>query len=248
MACKVLSVNKSNYYYKSVKGDDSEVERAIRAAAIHGEGFLKIFMRIRKSGKTWNHKKVYRVYRKMGLSLTTRERKRTTSRVKLPLAQPEKPRDTWSIDFVSDKLSNGRTFRVLTVVDDCTREAIGMEVSMSFPASKVVKALDKLTFIHGKPKRIRSDNGPEFVSKELADWCDANGVEHIFSQPGCPTQNAYIERFNGSYRRGLLDRHVFKTLTDAKILTAAWQFDYNNFRPHEALDGKTPTEYVESRP
>ena len=182
----------------------------------------------------------------MGMSMTTRKRKRSPSRVKLPLVQPAMPRDTWSIDFVSDKLSNGRAFRVLNVLDDCTREAIGMEVSMSFPASRVVKALNKLVFIHGKPKRIRSDNGPEFIAKEFADWCDANGIEHIFSQPGCPTQNAYIERFNGSYRRGVLDRHIFTTITDAKVLTAAWQIDYNDLRPHEALDGMTPTEYRKS--
>ena len=147
------------------------------------------------------------------------------------------------MDFVSDKLENGRTFRVLNVLDDCTREAVAMEISMSMPASRVIKILEKVIWVNGKPKKIRTDNGPEFISKELEQWCLANSIEHIFTQPGCPTQNSYVERFNGSYRRAVLDAYIFHTLDDARELTQAYRTDYNEDRPHESLGNLTPYEY-----
>lgn len=242
-ACRLVGLHKSRYYYKRKTSDDDEVKDAIRDAAQHGDGFWKIYNRLRKMGKPWNHKRVYRIYTEMGLNKSVRLRKRVPSRVKQPLEAPPTPCETWSMDFVSDKLENGRNFRVLNVLDDCTREAVAMEISMSMPASRVIKSLEKAIFTHGKPKRIRSDNGPEFISSQLEDWCTLNGIEHIFSQPGCPTQNSYVERFNGSYRRGVLNAYIFHSLDEVRDLTAAWQLDYNEARPHDALGGKTPVEY-----
>ena len=191
----------------------------------------------------WNHKKVYRVYIKLRLNKRVRLKKRLPKREKQPLEAPKMPCETWSMDFVSDKLENGRTFRVLNVLDDCTREAVAMEISMSMPASRVIKILEKVIWVNGKPKRIRTDNGPEFISKELEQWCLANSIEHIFTQPGCPTQNSYVERFNGSYRRAVLDAYIFHTLDDARELTQAYRTDYNEDRPHESLGNLTPYEY-----
>lgn len=245
-ACRLAGYPKSMYYYKRRTDDDTEVEAAIREAARHGDGFWKIYARLRKAGRPWNHKRVYRVYRELRLNKRTRLRRRVPAREPCHLSAPPAPCDTWSLDFVSDKLEGGRTFRVLNVLDDCTREAVAMEVSMSMPASRVVKTLEKTIFIHGKPRRIRTDNGLEFISGLLADWCKANGIEHVFTQPGCPTQNSYVERFNGSYRRGVLDAYLFRTLGEARDITAAWQADYNEARPHESLGDMTPTEYKES--
>lgn len=170
-------------------------------------------------------------------------RRRLPARVKNPLEAPEKPGQTWSMDFVSDRLDNGRTFRVLNIIDDCTREAVAMEISMSMPASRVIKALEKVMWMVGKPQRIRTDNGPEFISKELEAWCRGNGVAHVFTQPGCPTQNSYVERFNGSYRRAVLNAYIFQDLDQVRDLTQAWMTDYNEERPHEALGNMTPKEY-----
>lgn len=245
-ACGLVGYNKSGFYYPRRGRRDGEVEEAIRQAALHGDGFWKIFARLRKAGRPWNHKRVYRVYKAMGMSKPGRRRKRVPARDRRPQECPPTPCDTWSMDFVSDKLEGGRTFRVLNILDDCTREAVAMEVSMSMPAARVVRAIEKAALAHGKPRRIRSDNGPEFISAALADWCAANGVEHIITQPGHPTQNSYVERFNGSYRRGVLDAFIFHTLGEARGLTEAWRLDYNEERPHESLGGMTPAEYRDS--
>lgn len=238
-----MGFHKSRYYYRSRRGSDAELEAAIRKAAEFGDGFWKIYRRLRREGHAWNHKKVYRVYKELHMEKRAKIKKRLPQRVKNPLEAPMKPCHTWSMDFVSDKLDNGRTFRVLNIIDDCTREAVAMEISMSMPAARVIKTLEKVMFIIGKPRRIRTDNGPEFISKELAHWCEGNGVEHIFTQPGCPTQNSYVERFNGSYRRGVLDAYIFASLSDVREQTEAWMIDYNEERPHEALGGMTPKEY-----
>lgn len=241
-----MGLHKSRYYSKRKTSDDSEVKDAIREAVQYGDGFWKVYARLRKDGKPWNHKRVYRIYTEMGLNKNVRLRKRVPSRGKQPLEAPLSPCDTWSMDFACDKIENGRKFRVLNVLDDCTREAVAMEISMSMPAVRVIESLEKAIFLHGKPKRIRSDNGPEFISSQLDEWCKANGIEHISSQPGCPTQNSYVERFNGSYRRGVLDAYIFHSLDEVRELTAAWQLDYNEARPHEALGNMTPKEFKNS--
>lgn len=237
-ACRLAGYPKSMYYYKRTTDDDAEVEAAIRKAARHGDGFWKIYAAcVRRAGRGTINGCTANCASISGSACGGAPPVRAASAC-----------DTWSLDFVSDKLEGGRTFRVLNVLDDCTREAVAMEVSMSMPASRVVKTLEKTIFIHGKPRRIRTDNGPEFISGLLADWCKANGIEHVFTQPGCPTQNSYVERFNGSYRRGVLDAYLFRTLGEARYITAAWQADYNEAQPHESLGNMTPTEYKESLP
>ena len=155
------------FYYKRKTSDDGAVEVAIREAARFGDGFWKIYERLRKDGKPWNHKRVYRVYKRMRMNKRVRLRKRVPARVKLPLAAPAKPGDTWSMDFVSDKLENGRTFRVLNILDDCTREAVAMEISMSMPASRVVQSQEKTISLHGVPRRIRSILAPRMPDAKL---------------------------------------------------------------------------------
>ena len=219
------------------------MEEAIRAASEFGDGFDKIFQRIRKNGHPWNRKRVYRVYKKILFNKRSILRKRLPKRVKQPLEAPAMPNTTWSMDFVSDKTENGRTFRVLNIIDDCNREAVAQEAFMSITAERVISILEDVISRNGKPESIRTDNGPEFVAGVLNVWFLANGIEHKFTQPGKPMQNGYIERFNGSYRRAVLDAYLFRNLEEVREITEKWRQDYNNNRPHEALGNMTPIEY-----
>ena len=241
-ACRLMEIHRSYYYYQEKK-DDTEVEEAIRRAAEHGDGFWKIFTRLRRDGKPWNHKKVYRVYKTMHYEKRVRLKKRLPARVKNPLEEPASPNETWSIDFVSDVLECGRKFRVLNVIDDRDRVSIGQEAAMSMPAKRVIRLLEAMIWDEGKPKNIRCDNGPEIISHDFQNWCKANEINILYTQPGYPTQNSSIERFNGSYRRAVLDMYIFRNLSDVKQKTEEWRHYYNEDRPHEALDNKTPAEF-----
>lgn len=238
----MMDIHRSYFYYESVK-DDSAVEEAIRKASEHGDGFWKIFEIIRRDGYTWNHKKVYRVYKAMHYEKRKRLKKRLSARVKNPLEQPMEPFVTWSIDFVSDVLEYGRKFRVLNIIDDSDMVAVAQEVLMSFPAHRAIKVLEKVIWLNGKPRNIRCDNCHEFIAKEFQEWCAANDIRLLYTRPGCPTQNSYIERFNGSYRRAILDAYIFRTIDEVRMQTEAWRNYYNNERPHESLKNMTPYEY-----
>lgn len=216
-----MEIHRSYYYYQE-KRDDTDVEEAIRTAAQYGDGFWKIFTRLRREGRNWNHKKVYRLYKNMHYEKRVRLKKRLPARVKRPLEQPSEPNTTWSLDFVSDVLECGRKFRVLSIMDDSDKVAVSQEVSMSFPARRVIKTLEKVIWLNGKPKNIRCDNGPEFISKDFQKWCKGNDISILYTQPGCPTQNGYIERFNGSYRRTILDAYIFRSIEEVKRVTQEW--------------------------
>ncbi|MGL5957842.1 MAG: DDE-type integrase/transposase/recombinase [Phocaeicola sp.] len=196
-----MMIHRSSFYYVE-KRDDSEAIDAIREASEFGDGFWKIFQRLRNQGKQWNHKKVYRVYRSMCFNKRVRLKKRLAARVKQPLLSPDTPNNTWSMDFVSDSLNSGRKFRVLNIVDDFNREAIVQEISMSMPAERVIRILEKAIWLKGKPKAIRCDNSPEFISHKFQVWCKGNDIEIRYTQPGCPTQNSYIERLESRQRAG----------------------------------------------
>ena len=237
-----MDIHRSYFYYIEKK-DDREIIDAIKEASEFGDGFWKIFSRLRNNGKRWNHKRVYRVYKLMRFNKRSRLRKRLPARVKQPLTTPISPNDTWSIDFVSDCLECGRKFRVLNILDDFDRTAIGQEISMSMPADRVIRILEKIIWTKGKPKAIRCDNGPEFISHKFQDWCKANDIIIKYTQPGCPTQNSYIERINGSYRRGVLDAYIFRVVGDVRDITEKWMKDYNENRPHCSLGDMSPEEY-----
>lgn len=241
-ACRLMEIHRSYFYYVD-KSDDTEVEDAIREAGQFGEGFWKIFKIIRRQGFTWNHKKVYRVYKSLHFEKRSRLRKRLPARVKNPLVTPEEPNTTWSIDFVSDVVEGGRKFRVLNVLDDADRSVVAQEISMSMPAERVIRSLEKVIWIHGKPKNIRCDNGPEFISGLFQNWCKTNDIKLLYTQPGCPTQNSYIERFNGSYRRAVLDAYLFRNLDEVREITDKWMTYYNELRPHDALEDMSPKQY-----
>ena len=179
----------------------------------------------------------------MGLNKRKGGRKRLPARVKQPLVIPLEANHTWSMDFMHDALMNGRKFRVLNIIDDFNREALRIEPYFSIGSNLVIKILDRLMFERGKPKAIRVDNGPEFISSALSQWCRDRGIKLVYIQPGKPMQNGYIERFNRSYREDVLDANLFESIHQARALSDGFIDDYNLYRPHESLGNLSPINY-----
>ena len=197
-----------------------------------------------REGYRINHKRTERLYREEGLSLRLKRRRKRSSHLRVVLAEPERINQHWSMDFVSDSLYNGRRFRTLTVVDDLSKECPVLEVDHSLTGQRVARVLDRVALTRGLPDLITVDNGPEFISKALDAWAHANGVKLHFIQPGKPTQNAYIESFNGKFRDECLNEHVFTSLHDAQTKIESWRKDYNENRPHRSLKQLTPNEFA----
>ncbi len=180
----------------------------------------------------------------MKLNIRRRAKKRLPERIKQPLTVATTPNETWSIDFMSDSLVDGRKFRLLNVIDDFNRESLAIEVDTSLPSLRVIRVLDQLIAERSKPLAIRTDNGPEFISHKLQQWCEQNNIKLQYIQPGKPMQNAYIERKNGSIRRELLDAYLFYSLTEVRTMSKEWRKDYNTERPHKSLGYLSPVTFA----
>lgn len=204
------------------------------------------YYRIRQQGFIWNHKRIYRVYTDMKLNIRRRAKKRIPARVKLALFQPSGINQVWSIDYMHDTLWDGRSFRLLNIIDDYNRQILAIEADTSLPVLRLIRVLERLKESTGLPQMIRVDNGPEFVSQKLDYWCKENKISLMFIQPGKPMQNAFVERFNGSIRRELLNAYVFRTLSEVREKADEFMNDYNNNRPHKSLNYKTPLSVIKN--
>lgn len=241
----MLKISRTAYRYQAVKPDDEGIVEQLMQIAERKPrwGFKKMYQYLKNQGQPWNHKRVHRVYCELGLNLRVKPKKRLPSRDPKPLVQPETANLSWSLDFMSDSLNSGRAFRTLNIIDDFNREGLWIEVDTSLPAERVVRVLDMLSLWHGYPTQIRMDNGPELISHRLAEWADQHDVELAFIQPGKPAQNAYIERFNRTYREDVLDAYLFSSIQEVQAITQDWLEEYNAIRPHEALGGLPPYQY-----
>ena len=181
----------------------------------------------------------------MKLNIRRRAKKRLPARVKQPLMVPAGINVTWSMNFMTDALVSGRKFRTLNILDDFNREVLSIEIDFSLPALRVIRVLNDLIAWRGTPQSIRVDNGPEFISQVLTMWCEDHQIKLQFIQPGNPTQNAYIERFNRSFRRGVLDAYLFETLEQVREVAEEWIIDYNTERPHDSLGNRSPLDLWE---
>ena len=244
-ACKAIGLSRNIASYVPQPKDDTKIIQALedligKHPAI---GFWSCYYRLRRQGNTWNHKRVYKIYTAMHLNIRRRSKKRIPARVKQALSQPDTINQVWSIDFMSDSLYDGRKFRLLNILDDYNRELIAIEIDTCLPTARLIRVLERIQESRPMPKMIRIDNGPEFISKELDLWCKRHQIRLLFIQPGKPTQNAYIERCNGSIRRELLNAHLFESLEEARVIAETWMEDYNINRPHQALNYKSPLGY-----
>jgi putative transposase len=197
--------------------------------------------------KDWsgNHKRVRRVYRSLGMVRRRKMKRRIPNPAKQILLQPTRPNLTWSLDFMEDRLENGRKFRTLNILDDFNREALAIEVDYSFPSSKVVDMVNRVIEWRGKPEELRSDNGTVFIAKVFGDFCSTSGINHLRIQKGKPMQNGFIERFNRTYREDVLDLHIFENIEQVRDKSEEFLDDYNNHNPHESLKKMSPIKFLE---
>ena len=246
-ACKAMKLARSTFRYSITSDDDQEVIDALnKLVEKHpGIGFWSCNYRLRRN-HAWNHKRIYRVYTSMGLNIRRRAKKRLPARVKQNLFQPDNINQVWSMDFMSDSLWDGRSFRLLNIMDDYNREVLCIEADTSLPSQRVIRVLERLEQERGLPQMIRVDNGPEFISNLLDTWCKDRKITLAFIQPGKPMQNGYIERCNGSIRKDLLNAYVFRTIDQVRYMSEEWRVDYNTERPHKSLGYKSPIDRVKN--
>ena len=249
-SCDAASISRGSFYYKPKRNDDEEVKEQIEIAIDNRprRGFPKIFDAIRRKNFKWNHKKVYRVYKENEFQLKHRKKQHLEAAERKPMPKANELNEVWSIDFMSDGLTNGRKFRTFNVIDDFNRECLTLEVDTSLPSARVIRSLEIIAEERGFPKYIRSDNGPEFISHSFRRFCCSHRIRHRRIEPGKPQQNSYIERFNRSYREDILDMYAFRNLQQVRDLSSDWQIEYNYDRGHESLGGKSPVEYARSFP
>lgn len=242
--CLAFGISETCYRYKPILSDENAViaDWLLRLSVAYKRwGFGLCFLYLRNTkGYGWNHKRVYRIYRELELNLRIKPRRRIKRDKPEALSVPESINQVWSMDFMSDNLQDGRSIRTFNVIDDFNREGLGIEVDLSLPSARVIRSLEQIIEWRGKPLAIRCDNGPEYISQTLRDWTEKHQITLLYIQPGKPTQNAYIERFNRTARHEWLELHLFKSIKHAQSLATKWLWTYNNERPHTAIGGVPP--------
>lgn len=244
LACECMGISESCYRYEArLSSENAEIAdwliRLTHNQRNWGFGLCYLFLRNVK-GFVWNHKRVYRIYRELELNLRIKPRKRLVREKPEQLSVPGWINECWSMDFMHDTLSDGRSYRLSNVIDDYNREGLCIDVDFSLPALRVIRALDQVIEWRGKPKVIRCDNGPEYISSVLTTWAENRGIELQYIQPGKPQQNAYVERYNRTVRYDWLGQYLFDTLQEVQDFATRWLWHYNHERPNMGLGGITP--------
>ena len=246
-ACGLVRISRSLYRYRSQCPECVGLMDRIGeiVAQKRRYGYRRVYLRLRREGWCVNRKHVYRLYREAGLAVRRRKHKRIGLVERTPLPKPQQANVSWSMDFVSDGLINGRRLRCLNIVDDCTRECLAIEVDTSLTGSRVKAVMERLADTRGLPKSITVDHGPEFEGQVLDTWAYQANVQLSFIRPGKPNENAYIESFNGKFRDECLNEHWFITMAQARRVIEEWRVEYNTERPHSSLGNLTPEEFAE---
>mgnify|MGYP003394247637 CR=1 FL=1 len=246
-ACQAVGLSRATYYRPLVdwaRRDAAVIEALTTLGTTKPRwGFWKYVDRLRNTGYRWNHKRLWRVYCQLRLNLPRRAKKRVPARMIQPLDVIPQPNVGWAMDFMSDTLYGGRRFRTFNILDEGVREVLAIEVDTSLPAERVIRVLEQVTAWRAQPQAIRLDNGPEFLADRFASWCADRGIALRYIQPGQPNQNAFVERFNRTFRHEVLDAYVFESLDQVREISAEWMREYNEERPHDTLDGMPPTSF-----
>ncbi len=239
-------MDRNTLRYRSRRQEEAALRTSIREIAVikRRYGCPRISVRLRRAGWRVNHKKVERIYREEGLSLRRRPRKKTTSVPRIALPTPTRPGLCYAMDFVHDRLANGRRFKGLTMTDPCSKEVPVIEVDGSIGGERVCRILDRVFAGRPVPAVLMLDNGPEFAGNALDAWAGQHRVTLYFIQPGKPVQNAFIESFNGKFRDECLNEHWFLTLQEAQVVIEAWRREYNEERTHSTIGDVTPMEFI----
>jgi len=245
-ACRLLGAPRSSMRYRSRPRDNEAVLRVLKVLAgrHRRSGYRQLTRMLRRRLGPVNHKRVHRLYRKHGLQVPVRQRRRLKRVPRQPMTVPSRPNECWSMDFVHDRTMTG-PLRTLSVLDVCTRQAPVLAAARSMPSERVIRILEEAAARYGLPERIVVDNGPEFTSRAMQRWAKDHGIELHFIEPGKPTQNAFIESFNARLRDECLNEHVFSDVHEAQATLEQWRRYYNEERPHGSLGGQTPNEFAE---
>ena len=245
-ACQLVGIHRSARY--APKKQDASLKSQLRELAHERRrfGYRRLHLLLRRAGVEINHKKVYRLYKEVGLQVPHSKRKKRALGTRIRPTNLLKANERWSVDFVHDALESGRSIRCMTIVDDYSRTCLGIVVDSSLSGQRVCEELSFLISLYGKPATLVSDNGPEFTSKQVLSWSRAHQVSWHYIEPGCPYQNGINESFNGRFRDECLNEDLFRSLPSARRLIEAWRWDYNQSRPHVSLGGKTPIEVMET--
>jgi putative transposase len=250
-ACEAVGISRAAWYKppEDRLAKDGDVIEALTALTDKHRrwGFWKSYQRLRLDGREWNHKRVYRVYCQLGLNHKRRTKRRIPTRYRQPLDTSPAPNTVWALDFMHDALYEGRRFRTLNVMDEGVRETLAIEIDTPLTAERVIRVLERLKAWRGLPQAIRCDNGPELTSQAFMEWCEHHGIEIRYIQPGKPNQNAFIERFNRTYREEVLNTYLFENLEQVREITYRWLITYNERRPHDALGGLPPTVFRQTK-
>lgn len=244
-----MGVDRSSVRYCSVRPDDDELRRAMKAVADERRrfGYRRVHLMLERQGWVVNQKKVRRLYREEKLRVKRRGGRKRALGTRRPMLVPNRPNERWSLDFVSDAFTDGRRFRVLAIVDDFSRECLGLVADTSLSGVRVTRELSALILRRGRPKTIVSDNGTELTSMAVLRRCQETSVGWHYIAPGKPTQNAFAESFIGRFRDELLNETLFTTLAEARARITAWKEDYNRNRPHSSFGNLTPNEFARKR-